>query len=220
MSKKLDQSNFILWSAIIGVVGVIIGAALGYFGAIANANAQIQVAQENANAQITAVGIQVYGPINVTQTAEAEARSTERAQLITPILTAAPKTPGESRVYVFSKPYPFENTNIHVEQGERIEITVLGDNPTWNCGRTDSIGPEGYPNQLFADTVYDQASACALIGSISAASPDMYFPVGAHTIIEKAPQSGTLYLGCNDSKGRFDDNPPDSKLEVKVTVGN
>ena len=81
MGKKLDQPGFNLWSAIIGVGGVIIGAALGYFGTKASADAQIRVAQENANAQVTAVWIQVYGPIYTTQTVEA--RSTERAMLVT-----------------------------------------------------------------------------------------------------------------------------------------
>jgi len=75
MAKKQDQPIFTFWSAIIGVVGVITGALLGYFGTRANAEAQIRVAQENANAQTTAVWI----PIHVTQTAEAK---------ITPVASA------------------------------------------------------------------------------------------------------------------------------------
>ena len=83
MNNKPDQSKSSLWPAIIGVVGVIIGAALGYFGTRTNANAQIRVSQENANAQATAaredasaqmtnVAVSVYGPIFATQTAEAK----------------------------------------------------------------------------------------------------------------------------------------------------
>jgi hypothetical protein len=59
MSKRTDQIN--LWPAIIGVTGVIIGAALGYFGTQASAQAQIETAKIN-----------IYGPIYATQTAEAK----------------------------------------------------------------------------------------------------------------------------------------------------
>jgi len=65
MSKKPDQSNFNLWPAIIGVIGVIIGATLGYFGTQANAQAQIETAKIN-----------IYGPIYATQTAEAKVTPT------------------------------------------------------------------------------------------------------------------------------------------------
>lgn len=68
MSKKLSQTNNNLWTAIIGVAGVIIGAALGYFGTQASAQAQIETAKIN-----------IYGPIYATQTAEAK---------ITPVITA------------------------------------------------------------------------------------------------------------------------------------
>src|SRR5688572_1960992 len=69
MGKKLDQPGFTLWSAIIGVTGVIIGAALGYFGTQASAQAQIETAKIN-----------IYGPIYTTQTAEA--RITPPSQII------------------------------------------------------------------------------------------------------------------------------------------
>jgi hypothetical protein len=72
MNKKSGQSNNNLWTAIIGVIGVIIGAALGYFGTQANAQAQIETAKIN-----------IYGPIYATQTAEAR---------ITPV--ANPASPG------------------------------------------------------------------------------------------------------------------------------
>jgi hypothetical protein len=64
MSKKPEQSNSNLWTAIIGVIGVIIGAALGYFGTQASARAQIETAKIN-----------IYGPIYATQTAEAKIAS-------------------------------------------------------------------------------------------------------------------------------------------------
>jgi hypothetical protein len=61
MAKKQDQPVFTLWSAALGVVGVIIGALLGYLGTQANAQAQIETAKIN-----------IYGPISATQTAEAK----------------------------------------------------------------------------------------------------------------------------------------------------
>lgn len=61
MNKKASQSNVNLWTAVIGVVGVIVGAAIGYFGTKASAQAQIETAKIN-----------IYGPIYATQTAEAK----------------------------------------------------------------------------------------------------------------------------------------------------
>lgn len=61
MNKKSGQSNTTLWTAVIGVIGVIVGAALGYFGTQASAQAQIETAKIN-----------IYGPIYATQTAEAK----------------------------------------------------------------------------------------------------------------------------------------------------
>jgi hypothetical protein len=61
MSKKPNQTGVNLGPAIIGVIGVIIGATLGYFGTQASAQAQIETAKIN-----------IYGPIYATQTAEAK----------------------------------------------------------------------------------------------------------------------------------------------------
>jgi hypothetical protein len=72
MNKKSSQSNINLWTAIIGVIGVIVGAAIGYFGTKANAQAQIETAKIN-----------IYGPIYATQTAEAK---------ITPVASPVPST--------------------------------------------------------------------------------------------------------------------------------
>lgn len=52
MNKKSGQSNTTLWTVVIGVIGVIVGAALGYFGTQASAQAQIETAKIN-----------IYGPI-------------------------------------------------------------------------------------------------------------------------------------------------------------
>ena len=64
MGKNQNQSNFTVWSAIIGVMGVIIGGVLGYLGTQASAQAQIETAKIN-----------IYGPIYATQTAEAKIAS-------------------------------------------------------------------------------------------------------------------------------------------------
>src|SRR5215208_5913024 len=64
MDKKQNQSTFTVWSAIIGVMGVVIGGVLGYLGTQASAQAQIETAKIN-----------IYGPIYATQTAEAKIAS-------------------------------------------------------------------------------------------------------------------------------------------------
>ncbi len=118
---------------------------------------------------------------------------------------------------VFSARYPFANTGISVKASDQVEITVTGQNPIWNCGRRDSISPEGYAGERYSDTVYPQANPCALVGSISSALPELYFLVGSHATFT-AENFGTLYLGCNDSMERFDDNPTGSSLNVKIVI--
>jgi hypothetical protein len=120
-------------------------------------------------------------------------------------------------IQVFSAPYPFANTGINVNAGDQLEITVADQSATWDCGRGKNATPEGYPGEQYGDTVYPQANPCALIGLISSASPDVYFLVGYRTTFT-TKESGYLYLGCNDSKDRFGDNPTDSKLEVEIVV--
>ncbi len=119
---------------------------------------------------------------------------------------------------VFSAPYPFASTGITVNAGDEVEITATG---AWDCGRSNTIGPEGYLSEQYSDTVFMNAPACALIGGISSTPPnekfDGYFMVGVQkTWI--AQETGKLYLGCNDSIGKFSDNPTDSRLDVKITV--
>ncbi len=131
----------------------------------------------------------------------------------------------QASIQVFSARYPFTSTGDRVNASDRVEITVVGQNPQWNCGRNDSTGPEGYPNERYSDTVFEQENVCALIGSISPSAPEVYFLVGSHVTFT-AVDSGMLYLGCNDSiekpadgsTGRFVSNPTDSKLDVEVTV--
>lgn len=72
MSQKNNRIPIIVWTAVIGALGVIVGAAFGYLGAKQNAETQVQIAQENAVAQMTNVAVSVYGPIFATQTAEAK----------------------------------------------------------------------------------------------------------------------------------------------------
>ena len=121
-------------------------------------------------------------------------------------------------VTVFSARYPFESTGLRVHEGDQVRITVQGQHPLWDCGRTFVISPDGF-DEKNADNVYPEANACALIGSITAAQPEVYFVVGSRTSL-RAPETGILYLGCNDSLAGFADNPSDSALEVRVAVSN
>lgn len=79
MKNNSEQNN--LRPIIINGLFLLAGALLGYLGTRTSADAQIRIAQENANVQLTNVWVQVYGPINAAQTVEA--RSTERATLVT-----------------------------------------------------------------------------------------------------------------------------------------
>ena len=120
-------------------------------------------------------------------------------------------------VQVFSAVYPFAKSGVNVNTGDQLIIKVPDPNALWDCGRGKTATPEGYPGERYADMVYLQADACSLIGSVSPAAPEVYFAVGYYTsFVVKA--SGDLYLGCNDSIGRFDDNPTDSYLNVSVRV--
>ncbi len=219
--KKSEKLKEALIPAVLLLLGAVLGAILGYLGTMANAKAQIKAAEANAQGQITAVWI----PIRASQTAESFSTfvaMTAQAQLLlntpTPSSTPVPtKTPASLTALVYSRSYPFATTYIPVEKGDTIEISVTGENQTWNCGRADSIGPDGYPEKGYSDLVYLQARPCALIGLILSGSSEEYFLVGSYTTHE-VKQSGLLYLGCNDSKGRFEDNPTDSVLEVRVSV--
>jgi hypothetical protein len=121
-------------------------------------------------------------------------------------------------VTVFSARYPFAETGVRLHEGDQIKITVQGQNPIWDCGRTFMTGPDGF-EEKFADTVFPEANACALIGSIAGSPPEAYFFVGSSVTLT-APESGMLILGCNDSLDRFADNPTDSALDVRVAVWN
>ena len=121
-------------------------------------------------------------------------------------------------VTVFSARYPFAETGVRLREGDQMKITVQGQNPIWDCGRTFMTGPNGF-EEKFADTVFPEANACALIGSIAGSLPEAYFFVGSSVTLT-APESGILILGCNDSLDRFADNPPDSALDVRVAVWN
>jgi hypothetical protein len=121
-------------------------------------------------------------------------------------------------IRVFSARYPFADTGLRVHKGDQMRITVEGQNPLWDCGRTFMVGPNGF-DEKFADTVLPEANVCALIGSIAGSLPEAYFFVGS-SITLTAPETGILYLGCNDSLARFTDNPTDSALDVRVAVWN
>lgn len=121
-------------------------------------------------------------------------------------------------VTVFSARYPFESTGVLLHKGDQLKITVQGEHPLWDCGRTFVVGPEGF-DEKSANTVYPEANACALIGSFTDSQPSAYFLVGSRTTV-RAPESGILYLGCNDSIDAFADNPIDSAFEVRIAVSN
>lgn len=141
-----------------------------------------------------------------------------------PTLTFTPTptpTPINTIIFVFSAQYPFMSTGITVHPDDKVTITVLGDSPTWGCGRQGTVSPQGYSDEQYQDTVFDNAPVCALIGAIASTRPDdtfaYYFLVGNNTQ-RVASETGELYLGCNDSTERFDDNPTDSRLQVRIVV--
>jgi len=119
---------------------------------------------------------------------------------------------------IFSAPFPFKSTGITVYEGDMVEITPAGQ---WNCGRSSDIDFRGYFQEKYSDTVSTNTPACALIGAISSAPPDEnfdnYFLVETQKVWE-ARETGKFYLGCNDSIGKFGDNPTSSKLEVRIVV--
>jgi hypothetical protein len=120
-------------------------------------------------------------------------------------------------VQVFSAVYLFVKSGINVNAGDQLIIKVPDPKALWDCGRGKTATPEGYRGERYSDLVYLQADACSLIGSVSPKEPEIYFAIGYYTsFVVKA--SGDLYLGCNDSKGRFGDNPTDSHLNVSVRV--
>jgi hypothetical protein len=153
--------------------------------------------------------------IHTTQTAEV--RLTEMVAAQTQAAVDA-RYPINAMLNVFTAAYPFDSTFIRVETGDRLEITVLGTNPTWNCGRGTDISPMGYLDGPYEDLVFISAKPCALIGSITSSSPESYFFVGEHYLDESVVEPGILFLGCNDSVGLFYDNPTDSRLTVQVVV--
>ena len=128
-----------------------------------------------------------------------------------------PPTPVVYLVEVHANQYPFENTMIQIHVGDSVEITVHGQNPTWQCSQGDQVSPTGYDGQHLSNTVYYPANLCALIGSVSSSVPDVYFGVGAHLLFQ-ATKNGNLYLGCNDATEKFVNTPFHSMLQVQVTV--
>jgi hypothetical protein len=139
----------------------------------------------------------------------------------TPTSTPTP-TPIIVRLNVFSARYPFVSTGITVNKGDTVEVIAMGG---WDCGRHSPVPPDGYYGEYYSDTLFPNAPVCALIGAISSTPLtkdkdfDKYILVGSEQTW-KAEDTGKLYLGCNDSKERFSDNPTDSKLEVKIVVSH
>jgi hypothetical protein len=139
---------------------------------------------------------------------------------LTPSPTSTP-TPVDVSVYVYSAVRLIASTGITVHAGDTVEISVLSPNITWNCGRPTDVLPYGYTDEFYSDTLFKNAPVCALIGAISSTQPDEnfdgYLLVGMNLKFI-ALTSGKLYLGCNDSFPRFDDNPTYSKLKVRIVV--
>jgi len=119
--------------------------------------------------------------------------------------------------------YPLASTNIEIDDGDEVEIRVLGANTTTlDCGvgRTSPIGksePEHREAALFPN-----ANHCALIGRIG---DGPYFAVGAY-YKSVSDVGGKLHLGINDVPPEFCGLDPPEKcyednfgeLAVKVTV--
>jgi hypothetical protein len=130
----------------------------------------------------------------------------------TPSHAAATQT--TDRVFEVSSLIGWQNTGIHISNGERVEISVIsGEWTNWR-GRAPYTEGEG-------DSAYICGSpGCveplptvpsgALIGQIGG----MTFLIGAGTVI-LAEVEGNLLLRINDSNGGLYDN--DGSLKVKIT---
>jgi hypothetical protein len=98
-------------------------------------------------------------------------------------------------VTVRASEYPLSATNIKVNEGDQVEIQVLGANTViLNCGlgKISPIGMIENENQKAA--IYPSANLCALIGRIGEGP---YFVVGAY-YKAISDMTGKLILGVND----------------------
>jgi hypothetical protein len=119
-------------------------------------------------------------------------------------VTIIPRLPPQEYIYtaqVSASTYPFTKTTATLEKGDDVQIIVQGDDAYWNCGKDDT-SPAGILGDKWKQTVVPSANRCELVGYIL---EGVYFRVGAYKQF-KATESGTLYLGANDSSPDFKDN--------------
>jgi len=131
-------------------------------------------------------------------------------------VTIIPRLPSREYIYsaqVSAAAYPFANTNVTLEKDDDVQIIVQGADAYWNCGRGNT-SPEGIFDDKWEKMVVPSANQCELVGYIREGVP---FRVGAYEQF-KSTESGSLYLGANDSPAGdfFKDNT--GTLVVKIIV--
>jgi hypothetical protein len=93
--------------------------------------------------------------------------------------------------------YPFEKTSIEIQEGDEVEIVVLGANSTiLNCGIEDTTILGMLSSDYQSDAILPTANLCSLVGHIGPESAP-YFSIGAYAKFESSI-SGPLSLGVND----------------------
>ena len=164
-----------------------------------------------AVALLTTIGAVVasyFDVLKVTLPAQLQATQTAAAQT-----SSAAAVSQEYFLTVSADDYPFADMNVPIEQGDRVEIIVQGEDPVWDCGR-GLIGPAGYTLEKYSDHPSPAADACELVGYIG--RPDSDFRVGAYTRLI-AENTGSLYLGINDATDKFPGNSGSVSVKVVIT---
>jgi hypothetical protein len=138
-------------------------------------------------------------------------------------LASRAKAPENLEMVVKASDYPYPASNIQIQEGDSLEIQVLGSNTSiLNCG-TGRASPMGLIGDQFQSvSTYPSANLCALIGRIG---DGPYFMVGVY-YKSTAEVSGKLYLGINDVEPKYCSLTPaeecyrdnTGQLSVKVNV--
>ncbi len=103
----------------------------------------------------------------------------------------------------------WSDTGVDVKPGGRVEVFAAG---RWSAGGNPAapfVGPEGFTNSLFAETLVPSAPFSSLVGRVARES----FPVGHLSIVS---QTGRLFLAINDFPGGESDNAGYMAVTIKT----